>query len=113
MEAKPRKSIYYRDSKGKEPAKEWLHSLRDIAGKARIFTRIERAERGNFGDHKTLGNGVSELRIDFGPGYRVYFAIDADDTIILLLVAGDKPSQQDDIEKAKVFWKEHRDGKGK
>lgn len=103
-----RHAIYYKDSvSGKEPAKEWILSLKDNMGKAKILTRIERAERGNFGDHKSLGDGVFELKISFGPGYRVYYALDGVD-IILLLIGGDKSSQTKDIGKAKEFWSIHR-----
>lgn len=103
-----RQAIYYKDTKtGKEPAKEWIISLRDQMGKAKIFTRIERAEYGNFGDHKSVGDGVFELKISFGPGYRVYYALDGQD-LILLLVAGDKSTQQKDIDTAKIFWQSHK-----
>lgn len=105
---KPRTAIYYKDTKtGKEPAREWLESLRDHAGQARIITRIARAESGNFGDHRSVGENVLELRIDVGPGYRVYYALDGND-IILLLVAGDKSSQSKDIETAKQYWAVHK-----
>lgn len=108
MEAKKREAHFYKDAKGKEPAREWLEKLRDPKGKAKVLTRINRATDGNFGDHKAVGDGVSELRIDSGPGYRLYYAVTEDDEIILLLVGGDKSSQQKDIEKAKDFWKEHK-----
>lgn len=105
---KLRTAIYYKDSKsGKEPAREWLESLRDRAGQARIFTRIARAESGNFGDHRSVGENVLELRIDVGPGYRVYYALDGSD-IILLLVGGDKSTQSKDIEAAKKYWAIHK-----
>lgn len=103
-----RQAIYFRDAEtGKEPAKEWIRSLKDNMGKAKILVRIERAENGNFGDHKSVGDGVFELRISFGPGYRVYYSLDGQD-LILLLVAGDKSSQQKDIEMAKEYWSDHK-----
>lgn len=103
-----RVAIYYRDSKsGKEPAKEWLDSMRDRVGQTRIYVRIERAESGNFGDYKSVGDGVMELRINVGPGYRVYCALEGTD-IILLLVAGDKSSQSKNISQAQDFWKTHK-----
>jgi putative addiction module killer protein len=64
---------------------------------------------GNFGDHRSVGEGVSEMRIDSGPGYRVYFAIDRNDEIILLLVAGNKSSQPKDIAEAKKYWNAYKD----
>lgn len=103
-----RQAIYYKDTAtGKEPAREWIHSLKDKMGKVKILTRIERAEGGNFGDHKSVGEGVFELKISFGPGYRVYYALDGQD-IILLLVAGDKSTQSKDIDVAKKFWIIHK-----
>ena len=105
---KLRTAIYYKDSStGKEPAREWLESLKDRSGQARIFTRIVRAESGNFGDYRSVGENIFELRIDAGPGYRVYYALDGND-IILLLVAGDKSSQTKDIEMAKQYWTAHK-----
>ncbi|MFZ4405381.1 MAG: type II toxin-antitoxin system RelE/ParE family toxin, partial [Pseudobdellovibrionaceae bacterium] len=92
---------------GKEPAKEWIGSLKDNMGKAKILTRIERAQGGNFGDHESVGGGVFELRISFGPGYRVYYALEGQE-LILLLVAEDKSTQQKDIAKAKEFWTNHK-----
>lgn len=72
-------------------------SLKDLAGRARIQARIQRLAHGNPGDHRNLKNGVSELRIDVGPGYRVYYTEREDGTIVLLLIGGDKSSQQRDI----------------
>jgi putative addiction module killer protein len=77
----------------------WLKALRDRAGAARIEIRIKRLELGNAGDHRNLKGGVSELKIDFGPGYRVYYT-ERNGEIIILLCGGDKKSQQDDISKA-------------
>ena len=108
VEAKQRVARYFKDSKGREPAKDWLNRLRDGFGQAKIYTRIARAEGGNFGEHRSVGEGVSELKIDTGPGYRVYFALDENDEIILLLVAGDKSTQAGDIAEAKKHWKSHK-----
>lgn len=103
-----RTAIYYKDSQtGKEPARDWLESLKDRTGQSRIYTRIERAESGNFGDHRSVGQGIFELRLDIGPGYRVYYALDGND-IILLLVGGDKSTQVKDIELAKQYWINHK-----
>ena len=79
--------------------------------KARIQARILRIESGNLGDHKSVGGGVGELRIDFGPGYRVYFGKDGA-TLILLLIGGDKGSQGKDIKRARALWSEYLKGKG-
>ena len=78
---------------------EWLTKLKDRAGRLRILKRIDRLANGNPGDVKPVGNGVSELRLDVGPGYRVYYAQHGD-VLILLLCGGDKSSQQKDIGKA-------------
>ena len=69
--------------------------------------RLDRLELGNFGDCKPVGEGVLELRLDFGPGYRVYFAEDGP-IIVLLLIGGDKNTQTKDIKTAKAYWQEHR-----
>lgn len=77
----------------------WLKALKDIKAKVRVLQRITAAEHGNFGDWKSVGEGVSEMRINFGPGYRVYYTRKGD-TVYLLLVGGDKSSQKRDIQKA-------------
>ncbi len=79
-----------------ETFSQWLDGLRDIRARARIQTRIERLAAGNAGDVKAVGAGVSELRIDYGPGYRVYFTKQGR-TVVLLLAGGDKRSQANDI----------------
>lgn len=78
---------------------EWLSSLKDRAGAMRIQVRIDRAEDGNFGDVAPVGEGVSEMRIDCGPGYRVYFVQRGLD-VVMLLAGGDKSTQSKDIKKA-------------
>ncbi len=80
--------------------KAWIDSLRDLAGRARIQARIERLAGGNAGDHRHLGDGISELRVNAGPGYRVYYHLHGD-VLILLLSGGNKSTQQADIAKAK------------
>ncbi|MDP2228408.1 MAG: type II toxin-antitoxin system RelE/ParE family toxin [Moraxellaceae bacterium] len=79
---------------------QWIDALQDVKGRARILVRIERLAAGNPGDVKPVGEGVSELRMDFGPGYRVYYK-KSGQQIIILLAGGDKSSQERDIEKAK------------
>jgi putative addiction module killer protein len=80
--------------------KAWLNALKDVNGRARILARIRRLGEGNPGDHRNLTDGISELRIDVGPGYRVYYTQRGNE-LVILLVGGDKDSQQRDIEKAK------------
>lgn len=77
----------------------WLDGLRDIRARARVLVRIERIVAGNFGDSKPAGQGISELRIDYGPGYRVYFT-KRGQRIVILLVGGDKSGQVTDIKTA-------------
>lgn len=89
---------------------KWLRSLRDIQARARIQARIDRLESGNPGDAKPVGNGVSEMRIHYGPGYRVYF-IERGSELTVLLAGGDKDSQTADIERAIALSKELDDGK--
>lgn len=79
---------------------QWLEKLRDRQAKARIVTRIRRLSLGNPGDVRPVGEGVSELRIDYGPGYRVYF-VNKGATLVILLGGGDKSTQTDDIAKAR------------
>lgn len=85
----------------------WIDGLRDRAAAARIEIRISRMVAGNPGDVKPVGGGVSELRIHYGPGYRVYF-LSHRETIVILLCGGDKSSQQKDIEKAQEMAEEWR-----
>ncbi|MFM0643052.1 type II toxin-antitoxin system RelE/ParE family toxin [Paraburkholderia bryophila] len=85
----------------------WLARLADLRARAKILVRIRRAERGHFGDMKLLEDGVSEMRIDWGPGYRVYFAREGC-MVYLLLCGGDKSTQAADIKHAKTMWAELR-----
>jgi putative addiction module killer protein len=78
---------------------EWIDNLRDLQGRARILVRVERLASGNPGDVKAISGGVSELRVHFGPGYRVYFSQRGDD-IVILLAGGDKRTQTRDIQTA-------------
>jgi len=83
---------------------KWLRKLKDIRAKAKILFRIQKLEKDEyFGDCKPVGNGISELRINYAKGYRIYFK-ERDGKIILLLIGGDKSTQQQDIQKAKEIW---------
>lgn len=95
----------YIDSAGKDVLLEWQRKLRDSIAKISIDRRIFRLELGNFGDHKFCRDGVWELRVDVGAGYRVYYAIEGGD-IILLLCAGDKRTQDTDITRACSYWQD-------
>lgn len=87
----------------------WLRKLRDEKARARIQIRIRRLSLENFGDVKPVGEGVSELRIDYGPGYRVYFQ-QFGNVVVLLLIGGTKKTQEADIAKAKKLAKEVQNG---
>ena len=92
-------------SDGRIPFREWIAAL-DVTIRARIQVRILRFESGNLGDHKSVGNGVWEARMPFGSGYRLYFGMDGI-KIIVLLVGGDKSSQNKDIKLAQRYWREY------
>ncbi|MDP4686941.1 MAG: type II toxin-antitoxin system RelE/ParE family toxin [Salibacteraceae bacterium] len=88
---------------------KWLQKLKDIRAKAKILFRIQKLETDeHFGDCKPVGDGISELKINYAKGYRVYFK-QTGDKLIILLIGGDKSSQQKDIEKAKEIWKNLND----
>ena len=98
--------VAYRTSNGKEPFTEWLDSIRDKRTQNRIKKRMDRVEDGNMGDYKHLGPNLYELRLDFGPGYRIYYSIyftESDSKTIMILCAGDKSSQKRDIERAEEY----------
>jgi putative addiction module killer protein len=97
----------YQTAEGKTPLTEWLQGLRDGATRARIVARLDRLKAGLLGDWKTVGGGVCELRIDHGPGYRVYYGQEGK-TLILLLCGGDKSTQAKDIERAHAYWKDYK-----
>ena len=98
--------IVYEDKQGKEPFTEWLYGLQDVIGRKRILARLSRLKQGNFGDCKPVGEGVSELRLFFGAGYRVYFG-EHQSQIVVLLCGGDKTTQSSDIKQAQIFWQEY------
>ncbi|NJD37999.1 MAG: type II toxin-antitoxin system RelE/ParE family toxin [Geobacter sp.] len=108
MQTFPFEIEYYITDAGKKPFKEWLDSLRDVNGRAKVRVRLDRARLGNLGDHKQVDSGVYEIRIDCGPGYRVYFAKDGN-RLLLLLIGGDKGTQSKDVKTAVAYWQDHQE----
>lgn len=98
--------IFYQDNTGKEPFNDWLLKIRDKTIRRRILTRLLRVEHGNYGDCKSLKDGIFELRFTFGGGLRIYFG-EHGDKIVILLFGGDKSTQTEDIEKAKNYWRDY------
>jgi putative addiction module killer protein len=98
---------YYTTSDNVGPLMRWLQALRDAQARVRVVRRIELLERGGFGDCKPLRDGVWELRIHHGPGYRVYYGM-MGKTIVLLLCGGDKRTQARDIEAAVAYFEDHK-----
>lgn len=96
----------YIDRKGVSPYAKWFNRLNAPAA-AKVVTALVRMEQGNLSNTKGVGSGVFECRIDFGPGYRVYFGKDGD-TLIILLGGGIKKRQQKDIQDARTIWKEYK-----
>lgn len=88
---------------------KWMNKLKDSNAKARINNRLKHVELGSLGDSKSVGDGVFEMRIDYGPGYRLYY-MNVNGEVIFLLIGGDKSTQQCDIEKAKEIKKELNNG---
>ncbi len=97
----------YVDERGNSPYSQWLHGLKDPRTKARISMQVDRMALNLFGDARSIGDSLSELRIHFGPGYRVYFGKE-ERQIILLLCGGNKSSQVRDITLAKKYWDNHK-----
>lgn len=108
MRIKQRLVDYYKTVSGKEPAKEWLASIKDKLTLAILFKRIRQAGLGQFGNTRNVDNGVWELKINYGPGYRIYYGIHRDE-LILILVGGSKRTQTTDIQKAKAYWTEWKE----
>jgi putative addiction module killer protein len=106
VEVQPRQLQNYQTADGRSPFEEWLISLKDLKATVKIEKRLQRVKLGNLGDYRSVGEGVCELKIDYGPGYRVYFG-QIGSTIVLLLCSGDKSTQEQDILKAKEYWKNY------
>ncbi len=96
----------YKTAAGKLPFLKWYNRVTDSITRAKIRMSLDRLEINHFGDVKSVGDGVHELRIHYGPGYRIYFGKE-NNQLILLLLGGDKGSQEKDIKKAKEYWKEY------
>lgn len=98
---------YYVSKDGRSPLIDWLEDIRDQKARHRIEARINRIRAGNLGDWKSVGQGIFELRVDYGPGYRVYFGREGQE-LVILLCGGDKRNQRKDIELAKRYWAEFK-----
>ena len=101
----------YQLAEGKVPVSEWLAGLRDQRARAQIEIRVRRMAIGNFGDCKPVGDGVLELRVDVGAGYRLYCGRHGQ-TLVILLCGGDKASQPMDIKRAKAYWQDWKRSNG-
>ncbi len=116
IESKPREAIYYQTASGIEPVYDYIKKMKDHIGQAKIRAKISKAERGNFGQegngYRHISGDVWELKVHYGPGYRVYFALDNDE-LIVLLVAGDKKSQDADILEAQKYLDDYKGQKEK
>jgi putative addiction module killer protein len=104
------KLLEYLSENGQSLFKNWLVGLRDLQARARIRTRLNRVSLGNLGDYESIGDGVFELRIFYGPGYRVYYSRERDN-VILLLLGGIKDTQKRDIRIAKAYLADYRERK--
>ena len=104
----PRELQFYKAPNGSEPFTEWFKTIQDTRAQSSIRSRFIYLEQGNFGDYRSVGGGVFELRIHVGAGYRVCFA-EVNNTIVLLLCGGDKSSQTQDIQRAKTYWQEYKE----
>lgn len=110
MEAREREILYYVPKTGPPaPFRVWRDGITDMPSKLAVTARIARMRGGNFSDSRPIGDGASENRIDFGPGFRVYYGIDDDK--IILLCGGDKSSQDADINAARIFWEDYKERK--
>ncbi len=107
MESLPRTVHEYVTTTGKSPFRSWLDALKDVKAQQIIDTRIANMRRGTFGDCKSVGYGVMEMKISYGPGYRIYVGQDGPITVILLC-GGDKKSQNKDIKRAHEYWEDYR-----
>ena len=108
FDSQPKEVVVYETLDGGCPFAEWLAAMRDREARTRIEKRLFCLRGGNPGDYKTVGEGVVELRIDYGPGYRLYLAF-TEQHVILLLCGGDKSTQMADIQQAQTYWQEYQE----
>lgn len=106
-ESCPKEIKIYATDDGEEPFSEWFDGFSDRKARARIRTRLDRVSLGNLGDHRSVGEGVVELREHYGPGYRIYCGQEGE-KVVVLLCGGDKDSQEGDIQKAQGYWSDYR-----
>jgi len=106
--ATPREVIVFRSRSGEVPFQNWLGDVDDKRAVARVLARVARVRQGNFGDCKSVGESVCELRVDYVPGYRVYFG-QSGQTLVVLLCGGDKRTQDRDIRLARQYWREFKE----
>jgi putative addiction module killer protein len=107
MTSTPREIKRYITPDGKVPFADWLDSLKNFKLITVIDKRLLRVSSGNLGNYRSVGEGVCELKINYGPGYRIYFA-QVGNSIVVILCGGDKSTQNDDIYKAIEYWKDYR-----
>jgi len=107
MDSFPCTISYYLTETGEKPFKEWLDGLKDIGARQKVRIRLDRVRLGNLGKNRSVGEGVYELKIHYGPGYRVYYGL-KQKTVVLLLLGGDKSSQKKDIAQARVYWQDYK-----
>lgn len=98
----------YKSRSGKSPFTDWIDGLKEIHTRAKVFTRLDRLKLGNFGDCKSIGNGIYELCLHYGPGIRIYYS-EIVRKVVLLLCGGMKSTQKKDIEKAQKLLKDFKD----
>jgi putative addiction module killer protein len=106
MESRERNVVSYRTPAERFPFREWRKGITDENSRAAIDARLARLRGGNFGCSESIGSGASENKIDFGPGFRIYYGIDGED--IVLLCGGDKSTQDRDIQDAIKYWTDYR-----
>ena len=107
MEFFPYTISYYLSKTGGKPFKVWFDGLKDVTARQKVRIRLDRVRLGNLGKNRAVGQGVYELKISYGPGYRVYYAVEKK-RIVLLLMGGDKTLQRKDIALARKYWQDHK-----
>ena len=108
----PRKARHYKTKEHFSPFDRWIKSLSDIRAQAKITKAITQMEGGNFGDHKSVGNGLYERRLDYGPGYRIYYITEGDE-LIIIFAGSEKKDQQGQIDASKGYLEDYNKRKSK